>query len=481
MYFATGVTLTLDPADVPTSLSQPLAPPPRTSSREPSFTGNENIAQSSREQDAAGAAGQTPAVPGQVSQQPESSTGLVGEPANNTAEGSGRGPKRSLTGRRRDASTGSKRAARAPEAANEKATDSATTGQTQSVAKPKKKGFLAFLNCCGGSDAQDDSAQETTQAPKPVVKPSTAKAQQPSQARQQQDVSAPDPSAADSKEVIDEKAPQNSAPIAAPILAASESEKTRAGDAMTDKPVPSLPSDANPVQSNPEIRSLEEPRHEMGSAEPVTGQPHLDTSAAASPNPTLDPNPQVQVQAATPVVPQSTEEQLISDQTPQQRAVDQDIEMRDADVHGAPSLPLSAGEATAIAGVAGAGLLGGGIAAEEGHSQRESRESSRGNETLPPPPPLPNSNPQPDLPMTSNDGTSQSRENQISTRDETQKWLLPQMRPEHRGRKCLVLDLDETLVHSSFKVRSILLVCYYCQANQFADPAPSRLYHSRRD
>jgi RNA polymerase II subunit A small phosphatase-like protein len=30
--------------------------------------------------------------------------------------------------------------------------------------------------------------------------------------------------------------------------------------------------------------------------------------------------------------------------------------------------------------------------------------------------------------------------------------LLPAIRPEHAGRKCLVLDLDETLVHSSFKL-----------------------------
>ncbi|KAH6657734.1 HAD-like domain-containing protein [Truncatella angustata] len=33
-----------------------------------------------------------------------------------------------------------------------------------------------------------------------------------------------------------------------------------------------------------------------------------------------------------------------------------------------------------------------------------------------------------------------------------QKWLLPAILPEHKGRKCLVLDLDETLVHSSFKI-----------------------------
>lgn len=30
--------------------------------------------------------------------------------------------------------------------------------------------------------------------------------------------------------------------------------------------------------------------------------------------------------------------------------------------------------------------------------------------------------------------------------------LLPPVSPKHAGRKCLVLDLDETLVHSSFKV-----------------------------
>jgi RNA polymerase II subunit A small phosphatase-like protein len=30
--------------------------------------------------------------------------------------------------------------------------------------------------------------------------------------------------------------------------------------------------------------------------------------------------------------------------------------------------------------------------------------------------------------------------------------LLGPIAPEHQGRKCLVLDLDETLVHSSFKV-----------------------------
>ncbi|CUS15189.1 unnamed protein product [Tuber aestivum] len=36
--------------------------------------------------------------------------------------------------------------------------------------------------------------------------------------------------------------------------------------------------------------------------------------------------------------------------------------------------------------------------------------------------------------------------------DERQQWLLPPPAPRFEGKKCLVLDLDETLVHSSFKV-----------------------------
>lgn len=39
-----------------------------------------------------------------------------------------------------------------------------------------------------------------------------------------------------------------------------------------------------------------------------------------------------------------------------------------------------------------------------------------------------------------------------SSQDGVPRPLLPPLFPQHAGRKCLVLDLDETLVHSSFKV-----------------------------
>ena len=41
----------------------------------------------------------------------------------------------------------------------------------------------------------------------------------------------------------------------------------------------------------------------------------------------------------------------------------------------------------------------------------------------------------------------------LSQKDGVPRPLLPPLAPQHAGRKCLVLDLDETLVHSSFKVR----------------------------
>jgi RNA polymerase II subunit A small phosphatase-like protein len=60
------------------------------------------------------------------------------------------------------------------------------------------------------------------------------------------------------------------------------------------------------------------------------------------------------------------------------------------------------------------------------------------NTNVPPPPPKADANGPPLDP-------------QIAIEDK-QQWLLPPIQPRFHGKKCLVLDLDETLVHSSFKV-----------------------------
>lgn len=63
--------------------------------------------------------------------------------------------------------------------------------------------------------------------------------------------------------------------------------------------------------------------------------------------------------------------------------------------------------------------------------------------TVPPPPP-----PQ--------DHASQTSDSEVTTGPpglpEDKQYLLPPLQPHFKDRKCLVLDLDETLVHSSFKV-----------------------------
>ncbi|KAI1368278.1 HAD-like domain-containing protein [Xylaria arbuscula] len=63
--------------------------------------------------------------------------------------------------------------------------------------------------------------------------------------------------------------------------------------------------------------------------------------------------------------------------------------------------------------------------------------------TVPPPPPPPIANEEP---------TVVEEEKVAVAEPPQQKFLLPPIEPRFKGRKCLVLDLDETLVHSSFKI-----------------------------
>jgi RNA polymerase II subunit A small phosphatase-like protein len=63
----------------------------------------------------------------------------------------------------------------------------------------------------------------------------------------------------------------------------------------------------------------------------------------------------------------------------------------------------------------------------------------------PPPGPIPKANQPPVIPE---DQSAAVASEQVPE----QKWLLPPIEPHMKGKKCLVLDLDETLVHSSFKV-----------------------------
>jgi RNA polymerase II subunit A small phosphatase-like protein len=131
-------------------------------------------------------------------------------------------------------------------------------------------------------------------------------------------------------------------------------------------------------------------------------------------------NVQTPTPGTTPVVGRPSEEQarIIEDQTEEQKALDADIEMKD--------VPLSSNDVH-----------------QEGEDLDTAVASTEQPKVdLPPPPPL-----------EQRQDAIQKQTSDISEVSEPQKYLLGPIEPRFKGKKCLVLDLDETLVHSSFKVR----------------------------
>jgi RNA polymerase II subunit A small phosphatase-like protein len=96
----------------------------------------------------------------------------------------------------------------------------------------------------------------------------------------------------------------------------------------------------------------------------------------------------------------------------------------------------------------------------------QDQKDGEGDVRMEDPEPLPNENEETPAPVSWKDETSnkvppippvpqpEPREEVVAPEPAEQKWLLPPIAPRFQGKKCLVLDLDETLVHSSFKVFS---------------------------
>ncbi|EOD46932.1 putative dihydroxy-acid dehydratase [Neofusicoccum parvum] len=352
-----------------------------------------------------------------------SGSGLSGATVSDGAESVGRGSKRSFLGKRRAGSTASsKRSQKARAATSEKAPENAqavgAAGPATQVQPKKKSGvsrILLILNCCGVPEKGNVVGQEESpEAPKKATKlRSVRKQSAPATPAKHKDVSAAESSTADSKEPIEEKAGKSTE--AGDRLAKDfEKQQPLPGDAQADKPIPEPPS-----ASAQEKRSLDQP------LPPIPQPDRLDTSAAA------EDGPQVNVQAPTPVVP--SEEQAIADRTPEQQARDADIEMTDA----GPSIPIAANEVSMSEDASGQAV--------------QQREQGPTKIDLPPPPPLVDRQAQTSPPSGS---TPQSQDSSLAVTpaEPPQKWLLPPIKPEFKGKKCLVLDLDETLVHSSFKI-----------------------------
>ncbi|KAI9665126.1 MAG: hypothetical protein M1831_002136 [Alyxoria varia] len=310
-----------------------------------------------------------------------------------------------------------------------------TTRPEDSVSKPKRGGvsrFLAILNCCKAPEDSKNVDSTTPGARKvPVERVSQSTQNTPPL---KSDLPQPEQSSADTKETLGQNSTSDAGHSRGPATDKKEpvvtrSERVSGGDRSNqDIPLTDMP---HPPPSSGEKTGLDKPLP----ASPNSPPGNVDipqTLVTGANNPSKSDQPRVSLSPPTPIVQEG--EELISDRTPEQKQKDEDIEMKDVP----PSLPL-----------AGADVPGQG----DGSFQAKPLASTGDAKVdLPPPPPPSDRNialnaPSHELAPTQSSGSSISE-----TPQDDRKFLLPALRPEHKGRKCLVLDLDETLVHSSFKV-----------------------------
>ncbi|KAL8673065.1 MAG: hypothetical protein Q9168_002488 [Polycauliona sp. 1 TL-2023] len=295
---------------------------------------------------------------------------------------------------------------------------------TETPAKPKKKGlsrFFSVLNCCGSSKDANDSEQD------PAIPSKRAKTAQSTRGRQTAPVtvtnkeSAGESSNTESKEAIEDniagkryseltpsaqpriiEAPKKETPVAEKlplqndVVPLVEPKTAPVPTLANDQPLPPLPADTN------------------GTA--MTNTQAYDEKPAVIGTNGLVEAPMPPPTTGIPEEGVSTEEAAINDRTLQQEA--KDVEMPDAP----PVAP---------------------IPAPPPPSQETSIQSPPQQTNLPPPPPPP-----PNAGRT----TAANRRTSNGVAGDQVKGLLPPIADRFKGKKCLVLDLDETLVHSSFKI-----------------------------
>ncbi|KAH9866512.1 hypothetical protein J1614_008202, partial [Plenodomus biglobosus] len=267
-------------------------------------------------------------------------------------------------------------------------------GSTRSRAK-KSGGLLSCLPCFAPKESREAGDATPPENVKQAQNLPTGRTSQSTPVKKQAHT-ATESSNTDSKDVLDEKA-------GAAAFTPGGVEKPNDGDGTTEHPA---------AENRPQIvtRSSSKRQQQADAALPnqpgalETGHPQISIT---------NPTP-----AATPVLPRPSVEQqrIIEDQTEEQKQIDDDIEMKD--------VPLSTNDVH-----------------QEGEDQSTDAQPDHPKVDLPPPPPL-----------VERQQAVQSQVTDVSEASEPQKYLLGPIAPRFKGKKCLVLDLDETLVHSSFKI-----------------------------
>lgn len=348
----------------------------------------------------------------------------------------GRGARRGSAGKRRAGSLQdsqpNQRSQTAPKVGGSNTTAPTKASSTEKSNKRGVSRFFALLNCCSTSENSDVPQQPGVAEPSRKITKTRSDQGAPIAAATKQG-STQGISSGTNLEKTQEPASSTS-PAAAPV---ATSEKTAitgipSQDIQHEKPMPQLPV-THPQTARE--RNLEKPLPASPTlAVPVIGgaigggllvggvataTSHEKRGVEASP-------PEVVISPATPIVAQG--DNVISDRTPMQQQIDTDIEMGDS----APSLPLVGGSE---------------VSSTEFESPITQVDQHIVQGAFPPPPAS-----QRQIQIVAPPSRSSIEESASATGSETQRWLLPPIRPEMRGKKCLVLDLDETLVHSSFKV-----------------------------
>ncbi len=359
----------------------------------------------------------------QIKQDPSpTSPPLTGATVTDEAASLGRGSKRSILGRTRDVSKSSSRRApkeqRNPEGGKESSpaiaqTDGATGGE-----KKRSFGFLSFLNCCSSHHNTNtmDKDDQVLPAKKSKLQPvrekvgnGTEKTKTANDAEDFKDSEAKDTS--DGKQGGEEEREKQE--VTMPIEKKQSSEarpQMNRREGSREKPIVPFGTAVSANTAGTLATTRDQPLPTApADTQPLT-IPAISTEALQT--------PAVNVQAPTPTVDQE-EVNPTPNWTPDQSKRNSDVDMPDAppaekevvehETKPSPALPKVEAQKT----------------------------------DLPPPPPL------------------EQRQSQVITKEvpavpgssqEKQIWLLPPIQPNLQGRKCLVLDLDETLVHSSFKI-----------------------------
>ena len=404
---------------IPSSTSDPIAPQPIDST----LVGEDEIASSSaaipgiQEKPAEG--GSAPNVPLRSSSTAKTQipgpTPMIEKPTGDLILISKKGSKSSIRPNSQSGGVAEKKILDKEKANPLTATDPEKLGGEEQAAnktKPKKRGgFLSFLNCCSAPENAN-----TVEGGDQAVPAKKAKVLQQKPGRQPTPVvkanaSAGESSTGESKEVVEESigGPEYKElkPAAKPtMITRSSKDKVPAEKPVAQAPpVPSTAETAEP----PAATETRDPPLPPLPASDVSSPPEVNTGPSIEAMPvTVGTVPPQVIEPDQSVAEQGT---AINDRTPQQEQADSDIAMVDA-----PPLAPAVEEPSTTA-----------------------RELTQAQVNLPPPPPR------------NGQDTTTSGSSAVTPSDK-QRWLLPPLQPHFKGRKCLVLDLDETLVHSSFKV-----------------------------